>query len=72
MKIRYTLNVDDDARRAIAEHYGEGERPASRQTVALWLDILVTATIEDLVSEYRRHRHRAEAAEAESERRVDG
>lgn len=50
MVVRYRLEVTDDARRAIAHHYGETGL-ATRARIVAWLDGMVISTLGDLLTE---------------------
>jgi hypothetical protein len=51
MKVRITMEFDDEARRALAHHHGEVGL-ASRQTIEGWMLGTLNASFEDITQEY--------------------
>jgi len=56
VKIRYTLEVSEEQRKAITHHlnetFGTNRKIASRADILNWLDMMVSRRIELVVTEY--------------------
>lgn len=51
MKTRFLIELSDDERRALAAHYGKPGL-ATRDTVRGWVESLISATMDEIQSEY--------------------
>ena len=51
MKVKVTLDFDDEVRRALNNQLGK-KGPMSREGLRNWVDDVVTATLDDIMEEY--------------------
>lgn len=51
MKVRITITLDDEVRKALAAHYGQAGL-ATRATITAWAEGCIEATLQDITHDY--------------------